>query len=296
MKLKSTLLLFTATLSLAGCGDTPAPQQNVLESIQINSAHAKTEYSGGDTISPTGLYIIRNYTLERDEVAYEDIASECTFSPSLTTPLKESDTTVTVTYKGKSASYTITVEGQADMMTVDFTEEHEQEGTLPTTGDTNNSKFKDIINTYYISNESLAISTFSGEFAQLTSGDENEPFYVTETRSYDQVMVLGGRKKAVDITLTFETTIKKITINCEAYCKYVSYNSSYNVDYDTSLTINGVTKNIAAHKDSDENEVQHLDYTINSTLIHIEAPNTNTGASSDKKGNRILVYQMFFEY
>ena len=49
-------------------------------------------------------------------------------------------------------------------------------------------------------------------------------------------------------------------------------------------------------EDSDENEVQHLDYTINSTSIHIEAPNTNTGASSDKKGNRILVYQMFFEY
>ena len=293
MKFKTTLLLFASALVLAGCGESPTPQ-NVLESIQINSAHAKTEYSVGDTISPTGLYIIRNYTLERDEVEYDDIASECTFSPSLTTPLQESDTSVTVTYKGKSASYSITVSPQTSQVTADFTERHTQEGEIPTTGNTDNvTKFKQTLNQYYITNEDLAITSLSGAYAQITG--DSKGFQVTETRNYDQVLVLGGRKQIADITLTFATTIRNVTINCEAYCKYDTYNTAYNVDYNTSLTVNGVKEEIAAHQASDVNEFKSLKFDVNSKSIHIEVPNTNSGDSEDKKGNRIIVYQMIFE-
>ena len=174
--------------------------------------------------------------------------------------------------------------------TVDFTVPHEKVDNVPSTGDSTNSKFLTILNKYYFTNTNVTIESISGTYININAG-----FSVTETRSYPQMLMIGSRNNEADFTFNFVNTIKSVTFVCEAYCKYVSYNSTYNVDYATYLTVNGEKKDIAIHAASDVNETQNLKYTVNSKQVRLQAPNTNTGGE-DTKANRIIVYQMVFEF
>ena len=175
-------------------------------------------------------------------------------------------------------------------VTVDFTVPHEKVDNVLSTGDSKNSKFLTILNKYYFTNTNVTIESISGDYININAG-----FSVTETRSYSQMMMIGSRSNEVDFTFNFVNTIKSVTFVCESYCKYVSYGSTYNVDYATYLTVNGEKKDIATHAASDVNETQNLKYTVNSKQVRLQAPNTNTGGG-DTKANRIIVYQMVFEF
>ena len=294
MKLKSTLLLCASILALTGCGNTPE-EGNKLVSISIATSPTKSSYSVGDKLDPTGLVINAVGTKETYTVAYEGNEEKFSFAPSLNEELDIDDTSVVVTYEEKTTIWTIEISDTSSSFTADFTVKHEKVDDIPSTGNTNNAaNFVKTLNKYYLTEEDVQISTLTGAYAQITG--DSKGFQVTKNRNIPQTLIFGGQKQIADLTITFSNTIKSVSFVCEAYSKYVAYSSTYNTDYDTSLTVNNVKKEITAHQASDVNETQTLKYVVNSTSIHIEVPNTNTGDEEDKKGNRILVYQMIFEY
>ena len=81
-----------------------------LDHISIATPPSKTIYTAGEYFSPTGLVITKHFTDNTSEsYTYAGHTSEFSFSPSLTTTLQTSHTSITVTYGGKSVSQTITV-------------------------------------------------------------------------------------------------------------------------------------------------------------------------------------------
>lgn len=81
-----------------------------LSSIAVSTAPTKTTYYAGDFFDPTGLVITRNYSdTTSDTYAYAGHAADFSFSPSTTTALTTENTSVSITYGGKTTSQSITV-------------------------------------------------------------------------------------------------------------------------------------------------------------------------------------------
>lgn len=81
-----------------------------LSSISVYESPDKSSYTAGETFDPTGLVITRTYSdSSTDQYNYDDHTSEFTFSPSTSTALTTSNTSVTITYGGKSTTLAITV-------------------------------------------------------------------------------------------------------------------------------------------------------------------------------------------
>ena len=85
-----------------------------LSSIAVSTAPSKTTYTAGETFDPTGLVITRNYSdSTSDTYTYSGHTSEFTFSPTTSTALTTSNTSVTITYGSKSCNQAITVNAAA---------------------------------------------------------------------------------------------------------------------------------------------------------------------------------------
>lgn len=81
-----------------------------LSSISISTHPTKTTYLVGEYFDPTGLVITRTYSdSSSDTYSYAGHESDFTFSPTTSTALTTSDTSVTITYGGKNCSQSITV-------------------------------------------------------------------------------------------------------------------------------------------------------------------------------------------
>ena len=86
---------------------TPA---KTLSTIAVSTAPNKVSYTVDEYFDPTGLVITRNYSdSTSDTYTYSGHTSEFTFSPSLSTPLETTHTSVTISYGGKNCSQAITV-------------------------------------------------------------------------------------------------------------------------------------------------------------------------------------------
>ena len=84
-------------------------QTATLSSISVKTS-PKTSYVQGDYFDPTGLVITRTYSdSTSNDYAYAGHTSEFTFSPTTSTSLTTSHTSVTITYGGKSTSLAISV-------------------------------------------------------------------------------------------------------------------------------------------------------------------------------------------
>ena len=81
-----------------------------LSTISVATAPTKTTYVVDEYFNPTGLVINRNYSdSTTDTYTYANHTSEFTFTPSTSTALTVANTSVTITYGGKSCLQTITV-------------------------------------------------------------------------------------------------------------------------------------------------------------------------------------------
>lgn len=95
------------------------PATKTLSSISIATAPSKTTYTEGECFDPTGLVITRTYSdSTSDTYPYSGHTSEFTFAPSTSTLLTTSNTSVTITYNGKSTSQAITVNAAAVIKTL----------------------------------------------------------------------------------------------------------------------------------------------------------------------------------
>lgn len=87
-----------------------AEEAKTLSSISVSNAPTKTTYTAGEYFDPTGLVITRTYSdSTSDTYTYASHTSEFTFSPTTSTALTTSNTSVTITYGGKSCNQAITV-------------------------------------------------------------------------------------------------------------------------------------------------------------------------------------------
>lgn len=81
-----------------------------LNSIAVSTAPTKVSYSEGEMFDPTGLVITRNYAdSTSNTLTYANHTEEFSFSPSLSTGLTAENTSVSITYGGKTTSQSITV-------------------------------------------------------------------------------------------------------------------------------------------------------------------------------------------
>lgn len=81
-----------------------------LSSIAIKTAPTKTSYEAGNNFDPTGLVITKTYSDgSTADVSYASDSENFSFSPSPSTALTTGDSSVTITYGGKSCSQSITV-------------------------------------------------------------------------------------------------------------------------------------------------------------------------------------------
>lgn len=103
----------SVTITYSGKSTSQAITVNAaktLSSISVSTAPTKTTYYSGQTFDPTGLVITRNYSdSTSDTYTYANHTSEFTFTPSTSTALTTSNTSVTISYGGKSTSQSITV-------------------------------------------------------------------------------------------------------------------------------------------------------------------------------------------
>ena len=87
-----------------------AEVQKTLTSISVSTAPTKTSYYVGDNFNPAGLVITRTYEdSSSDTYTYSGHTSEFSFTPSLSASLNVSNTSVTITYGGKSTTQAISV-------------------------------------------------------------------------------------------------------------------------------------------------------------------------------------------
>ncbi|MDO4211513.1 MAG: bacterial Ig-like domain-containing protein [Bacteroidales bacterium] len=80
-------------------------------SIAVKTAPTKVAYTEGDKFAPAGLVITATYNMgDPEDVAYAGNESKFSFEPSLTTALTTENTSVTITYEGKTTTQAISVE------------------------------------------------------------------------------------------------------------------------------------------------------------------------------------------
>lgn len=81
-----------------------------LSSIAVKTPPTKVSYTEGENFNPTGLVITRTYSDEStSDWTYAGHTSDFSFTPSLSTALTTGNTSVTITYGGKSTTQAITV-------------------------------------------------------------------------------------------------------------------------------------------------------------------------------------------
>lgn len=289
---RSYFTLLLLPLLFTSCSNNPSTPIVTITGVSLLNSPTKAEYSVGECFAPSGLSVqVSKSDSSSYNVSYLGNEEDFSFSPSLTTPLTAEIVNVVGTYESKEFLIPVTVSEATNTFTVDFTTLRTETGGVKTTGDTKNTNFITTLQTYYFNSSDLSLTAIEGGYVQIKTDEKK--IYVTETRPYDQLVYLTGRNNECDFTLTFNKTIKSITFVCEAYSKYISYNSTQNVDYDTYLKVNDIKRDISAHSVGDVDESQELKYVVNSDTIHIEVPNEHI---DETKNNRIIVYQIVLEF
>lgn len=183
-----------------------------LTSIAVSTAPTKTSYVVDETFSPTGLVITRNYSNSTsDTYTYAGHTSEFTFSPSLSTPLTVSDTSVTITYGGKSCSQAITVS---------------------TSGGGSSSDPEDFGGTYNYSNQ----GTGTGKTWSLTDCSDQNSYWLCPASGTESVALIPGI--FTDKTISSSVTI---TIQSGTYGSGSDPSSSTFAIYNSSACTSQVT-------------------------------------------------------
>lgn len=170
--------------------------QKTLTSIAVSTAPTKTTYTAGDYFDPTALVITRNYSDGSDDTyAYAGHTSEFSFTPSTSTALTTSNSSVKITYGGKDCYQSITVNSKT-LSAIEITSE-------PTK------------TTYYVGD------TFSSAGLEVTAHYNNETSsVVTPTSISSPNMSTAGQKEitvsytesGVTKTAKFNITVTAVTL------------------------------------------------------------------------------------
>ena len=198
-----------------------------LSSISVSTAPGKTTYTAGEYFDPTGLVIQRTYSdSTNDTYTYANHTSEFTFSPSTSTALTTSHSSVTITYGGKSCSQAITVNAAPVLTSISISGYTTSfvEGDTFSFGGTVTANYSNSLPV-----DVTAQATFSG-YNMTTLGNQ------TVTVLY------GGKSTTYSVSIS-EGTLKSIAVSGQT-TSYVK-NAPFSFDGVCTATMeNGYTKTV----------------------------------------------------
>ncbi len=156
-----------------------------LSSISVYTSPTKTSYTAGEYFDPTGLAITRTYSdSTSDTYTYSGHTSEFTFSPTTSTSLTTSNTSVTITYGGKSCSQSITVNAAAKTLSY-----------ISISGE----------KTSYTVDDTFVKPTVTAHFSDSTSND------VTSSAIFSGYDMSAAGNYTVTVSYTYGSTTKTTT-------------------------------------------------------------------------------------
>lgn len=80
-----------------------------LQSIAVTTPPTKTSYLAGESFNTAGMVVTATYTAAGEYTKYADVTSSCTYSPTTSSALTTENTSITISFGGKSTSQAITV-------------------------------------------------------------------------------------------------------------------------------------------------------------------------------------------
>lgn len=252
------LSLITISLVLSACGVKKVNPEPTLQSIEVYSQPTKIEYIVGENFDPTGLIINTNFSNNTNvQVAYAENENLFSFIPNLTTPLQTSDTSVQITYEGKTTSTQITVtQPVTETYTIDFSTMNlgstrmlqSQDGsfkekTLEFIGNNTNNYIDDI--DYSGQNR---IKFVKEEFP---SGFDSPQALILASQDYDGFLEMQFNKIVYSVEIKAQQYYKLFTYGGSTVwgdydCQHYDENDNYVADPDASLYVNEQEMNIPA--------------------------------------------------
>lgn len=159
----SLLCLCIAMLAfgITACDDgkEDAPQ---LTGIAITTQPDKTEYTEGETFDPTGMVVEAQY----DDQTHTAV-TDYTYAPN--GALKVSDTAITVTYKGKTATQAITVAPKPAVEKIEITQMPDKVNYF--TGDTFDRTGM-VVTAYYDNDTTAVVEDYATNYTTLNTSGE----------------------------------------------------------------------------------------------------------------------------
>ena len=213
-----------------------------LSSIAVKTAPTKTTYTAGEYFAPAGLVITATYSdNSHEDISYASNTSAFTFAPSTSTALTTSNTSVTITYGGKSCSQAITVNAAATPTVNSVTVSPSTlslavngTSTLTATVSVSNGAAQTV--TWTSNNTSVATVNSSGKVTAVAAGTAT----ITATSTVD-----SNKKGTCTVTVTSgsttTTTYNKVSSSSDLT------SGQYLIVYETgSLAFNGALTSLDA--------------------------------------------------
>lgn len=202
-----------------------------VSSIAVKTAPTKTSYEVGDTFDPTGLVVTATYSDNSTaDFDYATYSAGFTFDPSTSTALTAGDTSVTITYKGKSCLQAITVSAAKTLSSISIS----GYTTSFVEGDT--FSFGGTVTAHY-SDSSAANVTESASFSGYTM-----------TAVGSQTVTVSYTYKGDSKTATYSITISQGTLESISISgQTTTYQKNYAFSFDGTCTAtfaNGYQKTV----------------------------------------------------
>lgn len=226
-----------------------------LSSISVATAPTTTTYTAGEYFDPTGLVITRTYSdSSSDTYTYSGHTSEFSFTPSTSTALTTSNSSVTISYGGKSCAQAITVNAAKTLSSISVS-------TAPTNtsyyaGQTFDPTGLVIKRTY--SDSTYDTYTYSGHTSEFSFSPSTSTALTTSNTS-------------VTITYSGKTCAQSIAVNALALSSISTSGQTTEYEVGSSFSYNGTctaTFNSGA--------TQSVTPTVNSSAVNMNAEGTYT--------------------
>ena len=195
-----------------------AQQAKTLSSISVYESPDKLSYTAGEYFDPTGLEITRTYSDDtEDNYAYDGHNSEFTFNPSTSTALTTSNSSVTITYGGKSCVQGISVTAAKTLSSISVS-------TAPTKTTYTAGEYFDptgLVITRTYSDSTSDTYTYSGHTSEFTFSPSLSTALTTSNASV--TITYSGKSCSQAITVNAAAkTLSSITIS--------GYTTSFTLD------------------------------------------------------------------
>ena len=235
-------ILVRATVDKAGTEDKPDPV--TLESIAVTTPPTKTTYWVGESFDPAGMVITATYSNGTTKTISDITASDkkgVSWTPD--GALATSDTSVTISYGGKTTTVSVTVkEPTVKSLTV------EPASLTYTAGATFDPKALGTITATYTNNKTENVQPENCEFyLDGTKIDSSTPF--TTAGNYTLKVSYKGRTAEIPLTVNFGT-VTSITVS-----------GNYKKEYELNETFDSTGLKVTAY-DGYGNSKTVTSYTI----------------------------------